>query len=89
MSKVQVATQEHFISFIRGDVLFEAAEGETMKYGRVGKVAVVWKKDSRNFKALKVMEGMSRDELVKAFDIVGGCIGHYDFSHDRPPKWGG
>jgi len=86
MSKVQAAMQEHFISFIRGDSPFEAAEGEAMKYGPVGKVAVGWKKDSRNVRAWEVMEELSKDELVKAFDIVGGCIGHYNFSHDRPPK---
>ena len=78
--------QEHFISFIRGDVPFEAAEGEAMKYGPVGKVPVGWKKDTRNVRVEKVMQGMNRDELVKSFDIVGECIGHYDFSYYRPPK---
>ena len=51
MSKVQAAIQEHFISFIGGDVSFEAPEGEVMKYGPVGKVAVGWKKDGRNLRA--------------------------------------
>ena len=32
------------------------------------------------------MEGLSRDELVEVFDIVGGHIKHYDFSHDRRLK---
>jgi len=86
MRKVHTAMQEHFISFIRGDAPFETAEGGAMMYGPVGKVAVGWKKDSRNVRAWEVMEELSKDELVKAFDIVGGCIGHYNFSHDRPPK---
>ena len=70
MSKA--AMQEHFISFIRGDVPIEAAEGEATKYGPAGKAVVGWKKDSRNDTAWKVMEGLSRDELVKVFNIVGG-----------------
>ncbi|PUU75240.1 hypothetical protein B9Z19DRAFT_1154483 [Tuber borchii] len=82
----KAAMQEHFISFIRGDVLFEAAEGEAMKYRPVGKVAVGWNKDSRNVSAWKVTEGLGRDVLVKTFDIVGGCIEHYYFSHDQPLK---
>ena len=51
MSKVQAAMQEHFISFIRGDVPFEATDGGAMKYGPVGKVAVGWKKNNRNVRA--------------------------------------
>ncbi|PUU73335.1 Alpha/Beta hydrolase protein [Tuber borchii] len=57
MSKVQAAMQEHFISSIRGDVLFEAAEGEGMKYGPVGKVAAGWKKDSRNVRLGRIWKG--------------------------------
>lgn len=74
MSKA--AMQEHFISFIHGEGPIEAAEGEATKYGPVGKVEVGWKKDSRKVRAWKVIEGLSRDELVKMFDIVGGCIEH-------------
>ncbi|PUU75238.1 hypothetical protein B9Z19DRAFT_1090812 [Tuber borchii] len=59
MSKA--AMQEHFIGSIRGDVLFEGAEGEAMKYGPVGKAQWGgWKKDSRNVSASKVTEGLGR-----------------------------
>ncbi|RPA97433.1 alpha/beta-hydrolase [Choiromyces venosus 120613-1] len=83
-SKVQAAMQEHFISFIRGDAPFMAAEGEAMGYGPAGKVAVGWKKDRRNVRAWEIMQGLRKADLVKAFDTVGGCIGHYDFSHSKP-----
>ena len=67
--------QEHFIRFIHGDVPFEAVEREALKYGPVGKVLVGWKKDTRNVRAEKVMEGMSRDELVKLLTLSVGVSG--------------
>ena len=41
------AMQEHFISFIHGDVPVKAAEGEATKYEPIGKVAVEWKNDRK------------------------------------------
>ncbi|KAG0130645.1 Alpha/Beta hydrolase protein [Tuber indicum] len=83
-SKVQAAIQEHFISFIRGDAPFKAGEEEAMGYGPAGKVVVGRKKDRRNARAWEVLEGLSKAELVRAYDIVGGQIGFHDFAHVQP-----
>ena len=51
MSKVQAAMQEHFISFILGDVTCEVAEGDRLSYM---KAAFVQRMYSRQELAIKV-----------------------------------
>ncbi|PWW80865.1 alpha/beta-hydrolase [Tuber magnatum] len=59
-----------------GETHEAATEGEAMGYGPAGRVGVGWKKDMRKVRAWEVMEGLSKAELVRAYDIVGGCMGH-------------
>ena len=58
MSKVQAAMQEHFISFIRRDVLFEAAERDRLWY----------------MKAAFMQRMYSRQELAFTYSILALLI---------------
>ena len=73
MSKA--AMQEHFINLIHGDAPVGGAEGEATKHGPVEKAAAGRKKDNRNFRAWRVMEGLSRYELVRCLILSAGVSG--------------